>query len=73
MNRKEKNGSPSAYLNRLLSLKITQITTLSFPRQSIKTNNANSCNLAKLIYQGGGEAVWGSDSEPFLSSVSTTA
>ena len=33
-----------------LSLKITQITTLSFPRQLIKTNNTNSCNLAKLFH-----------------------
>ena len=32
-------GSPKLPL---LSLEITQSATLSFPRQSIKTNNANS-------------------------------
>ena len=38
------------------------------PRQSIRTNNINSCNLAKLIHQGWEEAVWVSVGEPFLSS-----
>jgi hypothetical protein len=52
MNRKEKNGSPSAHPN-CLSLEKTQSATLSFPRQSIKTNNANSCNLPSLFHLGG--------------------
>ena len=32
----------------------------NLPSQSIKTNNTNNCNLAKLIHQGGEGAVWAS-------------
>ena len=53
MNRKEKNGSPSAHPNCLFSLNITQSTTLSFPRQSIKTKKYQQLQLAMYIHQGG--------------------